>query len=268
MENSLDFEIQAGLNAGGLENEEWTRFNFENYRLGGVSGVALQSDLALRENLYLKLVFNPALGSSIPAWNGINASQTDYPDILAALSWRSGGWWSEIYWDSSANTDAELRGNSLSVAGIGTFWRRDMGRGFAIKAIERLEYGFAYKENSEDHLRYMLAAGLQAPLLKGFETNISFNGFFIDRTEMNIGWDSELMVTGNLGLILALGGIKLGTDDPDFVYEGGISGHFSYLSLYFGYSDHRGGNEGWFSEAFDSTRDSGGGLFLRLDIQY
>jgi hypothetical protein len=267
IEGAPYLEILGGYNAGGVLHEEWTAFDFENYRLAGIGGVVFQSDVAVWKDLYLTTSFNPAFGSSNPVWKGINGALSDDVDLLAALSWRSDSWWTELYWDSYSNSNASNQGSDLSVFGASAYLNTKLGKNTDIKLSERLEYGLNSSSSGKDHMRYSLAAGLDVKLLKGLKSNVSFNGFFLDRKEMNLGWDTELMVTDSLGAIAALGGIRL-ADDPDFIYEIGVSGHYNYLSLYFGYSDHKGGNEGWFSGAFDTTRNSNEGVFLRLDVEY
>ena len=267
IEGAPDLVILGGYNAGGVLHEEWTAFDFENYRLAGIRGVVLQSDIGVWKNLYLTAAFNPALGSSNTVWKGINGALSDKADILTALSWRSDSWWTEVYWDSYSNSDASLQGSVLSVFGLSSYWSSNPSDNINLKLSERIEYGLNESNSGKDHLRYALAAGFDIQLLHGLSSNLSFNGFFLDRKEMNLGWDTELMITEYLGTILALGGIRL-ANSPDFVYEAGISGHFNYLNLYFGYSDHKEGNEGWFSGAFDTTRNSGGAAFIRLDVEY
>lgn len=267
IEGAPELEIMGGYNAGGVLHEEWTAFDFENYRMAGIRGVVFQTDIAVWKNLYLTTAFNPAFGSSNVVWEGINGAISDDVDLLAALSWRSDLWWTEFYWDSYSNSNASLQGSDLSVFGASAFLNTKLGNNTELKLNERLEYGLNKNNSGKDHMRYSLAAGIEMMLINGLRSNLSFNGFFLDRMEMNLGWDTELMLTENLGVITALGGIRL-ADDPDFIYEIGVSGHYEYLSLYFGYSDHKGGNEGWFSGAFDTTRSSNEGIFLRLDVEY
>lgn len=258
-------EILGGYNAGGVLHEEWTAFDFENYRLAGIGGVVIQGDVALWEDLYITAAFNPAFGSNNNIWNGINGALSDKLDLLAALSWRRDSWWTQIYWDSYSKSDASRHVSDLSLFGASSYLSTKLGKSVDIKLSERLEYGL--NSSGKDHMRVSFATGLDAKLLKGLKSNLSFNGFFLDRQEMNLGWDTELMVVKSFGVIGALGGIRLASD-PDFIYEIGVSGHYNYLSLYFGYSDHKGGNEGWFSGAFDTTPDSNEGFFLRLNVEY
>ncbi|MDC7231749.1 MAG: hypothetical protein PQJ58_00835 [Spirochaetales bacterium] len=266
-ESAPDLLLLAGYNAGGVLHEEWTAFDFENYRLGGIQGVVLQGDYQIWQQLYITGAFNPALGSSNLVWTGINDAKSSYPDILTAFSWRTEAGWAELYWDSYANSNASFQGSDLQVLGGASYYELDFPGSVQIRISDRLEYGFNRSASRKDHMRLAMAGGVQLPLLYGLSSNLSFNGFYLDRHEMNLGMDNELMVTETLGTFLALGGIRLG-DDPDFVYEAGLSGHFNFLSLYIGYSDHKGGNEGWFSGAFDTTRESEASFFFRLDVEY
>ena len=157
----------------------------------------------------------------------------------------------------------------MTFLGTGGAWEKRWDEDYLLRTFDRLEYGFS-KTGNDDHLRYMAAIGLEAPLLHGVRSNLSFSGFFLDRQDINVGWDNELMITESLGIIGALGGIRLANSalDPAFVYEAGLSGHLNYLTIYAGYSDHKGGSEGWFSGAFDTTPYSQGGLFFRLEVHY
>lgn len=267
VDSPIDLLILGGVNAGGVLNEEWTAFNFENYRLGGIYGAVVQTDIGIYKDLYMTGAFNPAFGIDDLTWRGVNGAASEHPDILTGLSWRSDKWWTELYWDSYANSDAAGRGSDLSILGSGFYWHSETKSGMEIRFLERLEYGIPLGSSGEDHLRYGTAFGVDHPFLYGLKSNLSFNGFFLDRQDMNLGWDCEMLFTESMGLILAVGGISL-NDDPSLVYEVGLSGRYSFLSLFFGYSDHQGGNDGWFSGAFDTTPDSEEGIFLRLDVEY
>lgn len=261
----ISLNLLTGNNSGGTLDSSWTRYNFENYRLSGIGGATIQVDLGYNNLFFLNVAVNPGFGTENAVWQGITGAVSDGVDFLAAASMRSEYYWAELYWDSYANSVAFNHGTELSLFGIGGWWGPSGLQNLNFQFTGRLEYGLAKLSSKENHLRYNAAAGLVIPILSGLDLNFSTNGYFIDRNEMNFGLDAEILFIKQLGLIAAFGGIKILTD-PKFVYEVGVSGHLAFIDLYMGYSDKNGGNEGWFSGAFDTTQNTNNGFFLRFVV--
>lgn len=261
----ISLDLLVGSNSGGTLNQSWTRFNFENYRLSGIDGATVRVDIGYNDRFFLDLAVNPAFGTSNTVWRGITGTVSDGVDFLAAASMRYESFWVEIYWDSYANSVAFNQGTELSLFGIGGWWGPVSLQNLHYQLFGRLEYGLSKVGTKDDHLRFGAATGLVLPVLSGLDLNFSINGYFIDRNEVNLGFDTELLFIKQVGLFAAFGGIKI-LEDPQFVYEVGVGGHLAFLDIYVGYSDHKGGNEGWFKGAFDTTQNTNNGFFFRLVV--